>query len=147
MVAHAARLGVAPIGRVLPEHGMPIAPSTYSARLTSPVSAAELADASAITGPLRQPQVRTSMRRLDAAAESLGDGDDYGPTYVGLHRCRSSSSRPDSNTSADPVMADLTQLRCLLDSRRVSPLAGAPGIVFPWTPTAGAHRGGNPLRA
>jgi len=60
MAAHADRFGVEPICRVLTEHGMPIAPSTYYARLTSPVSAAELADASAITGPLRQPQVRTS---------------------------------------------------------------------------------------
>jgi hypothetical protein len=42
---HAARFGVAPICRVLTEHGMPIAPSTYYARKACPISAAELADA------------------------------------------------------------------------------------------------------
>jgi hypothetical protein len=42
---HAQRFGVAPICRVLTEHGMPIAPSTYYAHRARPVSDAELADA------------------------------------------------------------------------------------------------------
>ena len=42
---HKHRFGVAPICRVLTEHGMKIAPSTYYAALKAPVSAAELADA------------------------------------------------------------------------------------------------------
>jgi hypothetical protein len=43
--AHKDRFGVEPICRVLTEHGVTIAPSTYYLRVTCPVSAAELADA------------------------------------------------------------------------------------------------------
>ena len=43
--AHKTRFGVAPICRVLSEHGMQIAPSTYYAAVKIPVSAADLADA------------------------------------------------------------------------------------------------------
>ena len=43
--AHKERFGVEPICRVLTEHGIKIAPSTYYQRAVSPVSAAELADA------------------------------------------------------------------------------------------------------
>jgi putative transposase len=43
--AHRDRFGVAPICRVLSEHGMQIAPATYYATRLAPVSAAELADA------------------------------------------------------------------------------------------------------
>ena len=42
---HRARFGVEPICRVLSEHGMQIAPSTYYAALKARVSAADLADA------------------------------------------------------------------------------------------------------
>jgi putative transposase len=42
---HRARLGVEPICRVLSEHGMQIAPSTYYAALKTRVSVSELADA------------------------------------------------------------------------------------------------------
>jgi len=42
---HKARFGVEPICRVLSEHGMKIAPSTYYAALKARVSAADLADA------------------------------------------------------------------------------------------------------
>lgn len=42
---HKARFGVEPICRVLSEHGMQIAPTTYYATLKQRVSAAELADA------------------------------------------------------------------------------------------------------
>jgi hypothetical protein len=41
------RFGVEPICRVLSEHGMPIAPSTYYERCKAPVPAAALADAHA----------------------------------------------------------------------------------------------------
>jgi transposase InsO family protein len=43
--AYRARFGVEPICRVLSEHGMKIAPSTYYAAVRAPVSAAELDDA------------------------------------------------------------------------------------------------------
>ena len=43
--AHRGRFGVEPICRVLSEHGVQIAPSTYYAALKCPVSPAELADA------------------------------------------------------------------------------------------------------
>jgi transposase InsO family protein len=43
--AHRARFGVAPICRVLSEHGITIAPSTYYALRRARVSAADLADA------------------------------------------------------------------------------------------------------
>ena len=43
--AHRERFGVEPICRVLSEHGVQIAPSTYYAALKCPVSPAELADA------------------------------------------------------------------------------------------------------
>ena len=42
---HRDRFGVEPICRVLSEHGMKIAPSTYYAALKAPVSPAALADA------------------------------------------------------------------------------------------------------
>ncbi len=42
---HADRFGVAPICRVLSEHGLPIAPSTYYAHRACPVTQAELTDA------------------------------------------------------------------------------------------------------
>jgi putative transposase len=42
---HKDRFGVEPICRVLSEHGMKIAPSTYYAALTNRVSAADLSDA------------------------------------------------------------------------------------------------------
>ena len=42
---HKSRFGVEPICRVLTEHGMKIAPSTYYAARKQPVSAADLADA------------------------------------------------------------------------------------------------------
>ena len=42
---HKARFGVEPICRVLSEHGMQIAPSTYYAALKTRVSASDLADA------------------------------------------------------------------------------------------------------
>jgi len=43
--AYKARFGVEPICRVLSEHGMQIAPSTYYAAVKTPVSAPDLADA------------------------------------------------------------------------------------------------------
>ena len=43
--AYRDRFGVVPICDVLTEHGMPIAPSTYSERKRTPVSEADLADA------------------------------------------------------------------------------------------------------
>jgi putative transposase len=50
--AHKDRFGVDPICRVLTEHGMAIAPSTYYAHKTAPVTAAELADAYAANAVL-----------------------------------------------------------------------------------------------
>lgn len=50
--AHKDRFGVDPICRVLTEHGMAIAPSTYYAAKQVPVSAAELADAYAANAVL-----------------------------------------------------------------------------------------------
>jgi hypothetical protein len=44
-------------------------------------------------------------------------------------------------------MADLTQLRCLLDSRRVSPLAGALDTCSLRTRTTGAHGAARRTRA
>ena len=41
---HRARFGVAPIGRVLSQHGVPIAPSTYYAARARPRSARSIAD-------------------------------------------------------------------------------------------------------
>jgi putative transposase len=45
ITAYRARFGVEPICRVLSEHGMQIAPSTYYAALATPVSEADLIDA------------------------------------------------------------------------------------------------------
>ena len=42
--AHRARFGVAPICRVLSQHGVPIAPSTYYAARARPRSARSIAD-------------------------------------------------------------------------------------------------------
>ncbi len=42
---HKDRFGVEPICAVLSEHGIPIAPSTYYARVRCPVTAAELEEA------------------------------------------------------------------------------------------------------
>ena len=42
---HRARFGVAPICRVLSQHGVPIAPSTYYAAKTRPPSARSVTDA------------------------------------------------------------------------------------------------------
>jgi hypothetical protein len=50
--AHKDRFGVDPICRVLTKHGMAIAPSTYYAHRSAPVSAAELADAYAANAVL-----------------------------------------------------------------------------------------------
>ena len=43
--AHKQRFGIEPICRVLTSHGTPIAPSTYHAAKTTPISARDLADA------------------------------------------------------------------------------------------------------
>ena len=51
--AHRDRFGVAPICRVLTEHGVPIAPSTYRAFRTRPASARSTSDAALLVQIVR----------------------------------------------------------------------------------------------
>jgi hypothetical protein len=81
---HAARFGVAPICRVLSEHGIPIAPSTYYAHRSCPVSNAELADAYAANALLDCFQVNRGVygiRKLWHAMRRAGH--DVGRDQVG----------------------------------------------------------------
>ena len=61
ITAHRARFGVAPICRVLSEHGCPIAPQTYYGALRGPPSARAV----------RDEQVLTEIRRVHEASNGL----------------------------------------------------------------------------
>ena len=61
ITAHRARFGVAPICRVLSEHGCPIAPQTYYGALRGPPSARAV----------RDEQVLTQIRRVHEASNGL----------------------------------------------------------------------------
>jgi putative transposase len=73
--AHKGRFGVEPICRVLTEHGLKIAPSTYYQRSGCPVSAAELADAyaaNALVDLYRASRGLYGVRKLWHAARRAG---------------------------------------------------------------------------
>lgn len=72
---HVQRFGVVPICRVLSEHGIPIAPSTYYAQRTRPVSDAELADEYAARRRNGvDPFWQQAQRQQEALAPLLQDG-------------------------------------------------------------------------
>ncbi len=87
---HRARFGVAPICRVLSQHGVPIAPSTYYAARSRPRSARSIGDeamlaeitrvhADPATGPGRARRHRDPPEpavggRLHLSADLVGDG-------------------------------------------------------------------------
>ncbi len=76
-----ARFGVEPICRVLTEHGMQIAPSTYYAAVKTRVSAAELADAYLVDAVVDLYRVNRSVygvrklwREMRRAGHDVGRG-------------------------------------------------------------------------
>lgn len=72
---HVQRFGVVPICRVLSERGIPIAPSTYYAQRTRPVSDAELADEYAARRRNGvDPFWQQAQRQQEALAPLLQDG-------------------------------------------------------------------------
>ena len=81
---HAERFGVAPICRVLSEHGMPIAPSTYYAHRARPVSDAELADAYAANALLDCYRINRSVYGIRKLWHAMRrDGHQVGRDQVG----------------------------------------------------------------
>ena len=73
--AYRDRFGIEPITRVLTAHGIPIAPSTYHAAKTTPVSARDLADAyltNALVDEFRANRRLYGLRKLWHAMRRAG---------------------------------------------------------------------------
>ncbi len=80
---YAPRFGVAPICRVLSQHGMPIAPSTYYARRACPVTNADLTDAYAANDLLDCFRVNRSVYGLRKLWHAMRrDGHDLGRDQI-----------------------------------------------------------------
>ena len=81
---HRDRFGVEPICRVLSEHGMPIAPSTYWAHNASPVSAADWHDAHMANSAVDVWRANRGVYGADKLATAMRKaGHDVGRDQVG----------------------------------------------------------------